>query len=141
MLQLHSSNRKARFCYTGSAILSVQVISGQCAWLFYFLPTSSPGIIATGQQTHLPLHMFENVALDQHTSLKPNSYVCNSFTRLAGRLQYPMFLNVDSYTVGMFVVVVPECKCTSVTIKLDQHACLLEMQPDQQDCTNHQSRW
>ena len=108
MLQLHSSNRKARFCYTGSAILSVPVISGKCAWLFYFLATSSPGIIATGQQTHLPLRMFENVALDQHTSLKPNSYVCNSFTRLAGRLQYPMFLNVDSYTAGMFVVVIPE---------------------------------
>ena len=73
-------------------------------------PDQHPGIIATGQQTHLPLRMFENVALDQHTSLKPNSYVCNSFTRLAGRLQYPMFLNVDSYTAGMFVVVVTECQ-------------------------------
>ena len=110
MLQLHSSNRKASFYYTGSAILSVQVISGQCAWLYYFLSTISPGIIATGQQAHLPLRMFENVALDQHTSLKPNSYVCNSFTRLVGRLQYPMFLNVDSYTAGMFVVVVSECQ-------------------------------
>ena len=27
-----------------------------------------------GQQTYLPLHMFDYVALDQHTCLKPSSY-------------------------------------------------------------------
>ena len=37
-----------------------------------------------GQQTYLPLRMIDYVALDQHTSLKPSSYVCNSFARLAG---------------------------------------------------------
>ena len=39
-----------------------------------------------GQQTYLPLRMFDYVALDQHICLKPSSYVCNSFTRLAGML-------------------------------------------------------
>ena len=32
------------------------------------------------QQTYLPLGMFDYVALDQHTNLKPSSYVCNTFT-------------------------------------------------------------
>ena len=44
-----------------------------------------------GQQIYLPLHMFDYVALDQHIYLKPSSYVCNSFTRLEGMLQYPCF--------------------------------------------------
>ena len=42
-----------------------------------------------GQQIYLPLRMFDYVALDQHRYLKPSSYICNSFTRLAGMLQYP----------------------------------------------------
>ena len=82
-----------------------------------------------GQQTNLPLHMFDYVALDQHACLKPSSHVCNSFTRLAGMLQYPCFKRCFEAT-GMFVHVC--CSCTrppgtSVTIKLDQHACLLEL--------------
>ena len=64
------------------------------------------------QQTYLPLRMFDYVALDQHTCLKPSSYVCNSFTRLAGMLQYPYFKRCFEPT-GMFVEVAPnhlECR-------------------------------
>ena len=39
--------------------MSVQVTSGQCACLFYFLSTSCP----QGQQTYLPLRMFDYVVL------------------------------------------------------------------------------
>ena len=59
------------------------------------------------QQTYLPFCMFDYVALDQHTCLKPSSYVCNSFTRLAGMLQYPCFKRCFEPT-GMFVVVAPD---------------------------------
>ena len=31
--------------------------------------------LVQGQQTYLPLRMFDYVALDQHTCLKPSSYV------------------------------------------------------------------
>ena len=59
-----------------------------------------------GQQTYLPLRMFDYVALDQHTCLKPSSYVCNSFTRLAGMLQYPFFKCCFEPT-GMLFAVAP----------------------------------
>ena len=58
------------------------------------------------QQTYLPFRMFDYVALDQHTCLKPSSYVCNSFTRLAGMLQYPCFKRCFEPT-GKFVAVAP----------------------------------
>ena len=54
------------------------------------------------QQTYLPLRMFDYVALDHHTCLKPSSYVCNSFTRLARMLKYPCFQHCFEPT-GMFV--------------------------------------
>ena len=60
-----------------------------------------------GQQTYLPLRMFDYVALDQDTCLKPSSYVCNSFTRLAGMLQYPCFKHCIEPT-GMFVAIAPD---------------------------------
>ena len=60
-----------------------------------------------GQQTYLPLRMFDYVALDQYACLKPSSYVCNSFTRLAGMLQYPCFKHCFEPT-GMFVAVAPD---------------------------------
>ena len=60
-----------------------------------------------GQQTYLPLRMFDYVALDQHTCLKPSSYVCNRFTRLAGMLQFPCFKRCFDST-GMFVAVAPD---------------------------------
>ena len=47
-LQLHPTNRYARYCCTGSAGMYIQVTLYQCACLFYFLPTCSSGIIATG---------------------------------------------------------------------------------------------
>ena len=70
-----------------------------------------------GQQTYLPLRMFDYVALDQHTYLKPSSYVCNSFTRLT------VALKTNRHVC---------CSCTqppgtSVIILIDQHACLLEL--------------
>ena len=58
-----------------------------------------------GQQTYFPLRMFDYVALDQHTCLKPSSYVCNSFTRLADMLQYPKRCFEPT---GMFVAVAPD---------------------------------
>ena len=72
-----------------------------------------------GQQTYLPLRMIDYVALDQQKRLKPSSYVCNM--RLAGMLQCPCFKRCFEPR-GMFVAV-----AASVTIKLDQHACLLEL--------------
>ena len=62
--------------------------------------------VLQGQQTYLPLRMFDYVALDQHTCLKPSSYVCNSFTRLAGMLQYHV-----------------------LNVVLNQQACLLQLHP------------
>ena len=107
MLQLHPTNRNGGYCCTGSVGMSVQVTFGQCACLFYFLPTSSPASLPQGQQTYLPMHMIDYVALDQHTCLKPSSYVCNSFTRLAGMLQYSCFKRCFEPT-GMFVAVAPD---------------------------------
>ena len=77
------------------------------------------------QQTYLPLRIIDYEALDKHTCLKPSSYVCNSFTRLAGMLQYPCFNCCFEPTHVC-------CSCTrppgtSVTVNLDQHACLLEL--------------
>ena len=59
MLQLNPTNMNAGYCCTGPAGMAAQVTSGQCACLFYFLSTSCP----QGQQTYLPLHMFDYVAL------------------------------------------------------------------------------
>ena len=59
------------------------------------------------EQTYLLLHIFDYVALDQHTCLKPSSYVCNSFMRLAVMLQYPCFKQCFEPT-GMFVAVAPD---------------------------------
>ena len=83
-------------------------------------PTAQASLLQ-GQQTYLPSRMFDYVALDQHTCLKSSSYFCNSFTRLAGMLQYPCFKRCFEPT-GMF-----RPPGTSVTIKLKQHACLLEL--------------
>ena len=60
-----------------------------------------------GQQTYLPLHMFDYVALDQHTCLKSSNYFCNSFMRLAGMLQCLYFKRCFEQT-GMFVAVSPD---------------------------------
>ena len=55
---------------------------------------SQPAVQASlpqGQQTYLLLRMFDYVALDQHTCLKPNSYVCNSFNETSRHVAVPMF--------------------------------------------------
>ena len=93
MLQLNQTNRHSEYCCTGSAGMSVQVTSSQCACLFYFLRNSYLGIIDTGSAD-----MFDYVALYQHTCLKTSSYVCNSFTRLAGMLQCPCFKRFICYS-------------------------------------------
>ena len=77
-----------------------------------------------GQQTYLPLRMCDYVALDQHACLKPSSYVCNSFTKLAGMLQYPCFKRCFEPTC---LLQLHPTTGMSVTIKLDQHAFLLEL--------------
>ena len=123
MLQLNPTNRNAGYCCTGSGgklhPASVHVCST-------FSRPAAQASFLQGQQTYLPLRMFYYVALDQHTCLKPSSYVCNSFTRLEGMLQYPCFKRC--FEPNRHVC----CSCTrppgmSVTIKLDQHACLLEL--------------
>ena len=67
--------------------------------------------------------MFDYVALDQHTCLKPSSYVCNSFTRLAGMLQYPCFKCCFEPT-GMFVAVVPDLLARRLQLNsTSMHVC------------------
>ena len=81
----------------------------QQACLFKLHPCMSvlhiPTIIASllqGQQTYLPLHMFDYVALDQHTCPKRSNYVCNSFTC---------------------------CSTNVLNAALNQQACLLQLHP------------
>ena len=71
---------------------------------------SRPAVQASllqGQQTYLPLRMFDYVALDQPTCLKSISYFCNCFTRLSGMLQCLYFKRCFGQT-GMFVAVAPD---------------------------------
>ena len=72
-----------------------------------FSRPAAQALLLQGQQTYLPLRMFDYVALDQHTCLKPSSYVGDSFTRLAGTLQYPYFKRCFEPT-GMSVAVAPD---------------------------------
>ena len=107
MLQLNQTNRNAEYYCTGSVGMSVQVTSDQCACLFYFSRPAAQASLLKGQQTHFSLRMFDYVVLDQHRCLKPSSYVCNSFTRLAGMLQYRCFKRCFEPT-DMFVAVAPD---------------------------------
>ena len=76
-----------------------------------------------GQQTYLPLHMFDYVALDQHTCLKPSNYICNSFMRLEGLLQYPCFKRCFK-PAGMFVAVAPDhLACRLQLNSTSKHVC------------------
>ena len=107
----------------GSAGMPLQETFSQCACLFYFLLTSSPGIIATGSADIFTIAHLRYVAQDQHTCLKPSSYVCNSFTRLAGMLQYPWFKHCFEPT-GMFVAVAPDHLARRLQINLtSMHVC------------------
>ena len=115
MLQLNPTNRNAGYCCIGSAGMSVQDTPASVHVCSTFSRPAAQASFLQGQQTYLPLRMFDYQALDQHTCLKPSSYVCNSFLRLAGMLQYPCFKRCF--------------EPTSVTIKLHQHACLLRVAP------------
>ena len=87
-----------------------------------------------GQQTYLPLRMFDYVALDQHTCQKPSSYVCNSFTRQAGMLQFPCLKRCFEPT-GMFVAVAPDHLARWLQLNsTSMHVCLSCIY--QQTCLN-----
>ena len=76
-----------------------------------------------GQQTYLLLRMFDYVALDQHTCLKPSSVVCNSFTRLAGMLQFPCLKRCFEPT-GVFVAVAPDHQACQLQLNsTSMHVC------------------
>ena len=88
-----------------------------------FSQPAAQASLPQGQQTYLPLHMFDYVALDQSTCLKPSSYVCNSFTRLAGMLQYPCLKGCFEPT-GMFVAVAPDHLARRLQLNLtSMHVC------------------
>ena len=99
--------------------------------------TAAQASLPQGQQKYLLLRMFDYVSLDQHTSLKPSSYVCNSFTRLEGMLQYPCFKCCFEPT-GMCVAVAPDhlarrlqLNSTSMHVCkscIYQHICLNQLQ-------------
>ena len=72
-----------------------------------FSQPAAQASLPQGQQTYLTLPRFDYVALDQRTYPKPSSYVCKSFTRLAGMLQYPCFKRCLEPT-GMFVAISPD---------------------------------
>ena len=108
MLQLHPTYRNAGYCCTGSVGMSVQVTSGQ--W-----PMCMSVLLSPDQQ---PRHHCHRVSRHiQHYAclimwhwtsicLKPSSYVCNSFMRLAGMLQYHCFKHCFEPT-GMSVAIAP----------------------------------
>ena len=123
MLQLNPTNRNAGYCCTGSAGMCVQVTSGQWACVSTFSQPAAQASLLQDQQTYLPLRMFDYVALDQHTCLKPSSYVCNSFMRLASMLQYPCFKRCFEPT-GMFVAVAPDhLACRLQLNSTSMHVC------------------
>ena len=96
MLQLNPTNRNAGYCCTGSA--------GMCACLFYFLPTSCTGIIATGSADIFTITHVWLCATGPAYMPESSSYFCNSFRRLAGMLQCLYFKRCFERT-GMFVTV------------------------------------
>ena len=103
--------------------MSVQVTSGQYACLFYFPWPAARASLLQGQQTYLPLRMFDNVTLDQRMCLKQSSYVCNSFKKLAGMLL--CLYNV--HTTSMHVCYSFICSGSMyITFAPDHQPCLLQ---------------
>ena len=85
-----------------------------------FSQPAAQASLPQSQQTYLPLRMFDYVALDQHTCLKPSSYVCNRFTRLEGMLQYTCCFE----PIGMFVAVAPDHLARRLQINsTSMHVC------------------
>ena len=100
-------------------------------------PATQP-LLPQGLKTSLPFP-----CLIEHTCLKPrlqpSSYICNSFTRLSGLLQYHVF-KLCSETAGMFVTDAPGYLAhriqacisvrfanTFVVVGLCQQVCLLHL--------------
>ena len=122
MLQLHPTNRNAGYCcavcssYTRQLCMSVLL---------------SPDQQLRPHCHRVSRHIYHYVcliimALDQHTCLKLSSYVCNSFTRLAGMLQYPYFKHCFEPT-GMVVAVAVAPDHLSRRLRLNStsmHVCL-----------------
>ena len=129
---MNVTNRDDGYCCTVSAFLfqlhpaSVHVCS---TFSWQAVQTSLP----QGQQTYLPLRMFDYVALDQHTRLKPSSCVCYSSTRLAGTLQYPCFklsfwTNRHDQTTWHVNYNKTRPACISVRLAFYQQMCLKQLQ-------------
>ena len=117
MLQLNPTNRNAGYFCTGSGGKLHMASMHVC---YTFSRPAAQASLLQGQQTYLPLHMFDYVALDQHTCLKPSNYVCNSFRRLAGMLQYSCFKCCFEPT-GMFVAVAPDHLACRLQLLFELH--------------------
>ena len=86
-----------------------------------------------------PLRMFDYVEWNQHTCqkrrLQASSYVCNSFTRLSGLLQYHFFKKLCSGTAGMFVTYISVSRAsTFVVVELSQQVLSVTLASDPQSC-------
>ena len=88
----HTGNNVCYNCTRLTGMLGTHALD-QCACLLYLYRTSNPAIIATGSVDIFTISMLDYIILIRHTCLKPrlqaSSYICNSFTRLSGLLQYP----------------------------------------------------
>ena len=123
MLQLNPTNRNTGYCCTGSAACLFNLHPASVHVCSTFSRPAAQASLLQGQQTNLPLRMFDYVALDHHRCLKPSSYVCNSFTRLAGMLQCPCFKRCFEPT-GMFVALAPDhFACRLQLNSTSMHVC------------------
>ena len=117
---MHQHRTSNNVCYNWTKLTGMlgTVALDQRACLFKYYPASAhvcstfsrpadQASLLQGQQTCLPLRMFNYAALNKHTCLKPSSYVCNSFTRVAGMLQYRCFKRCFEPT-GTFAAVAPD---------------------------------
>ena len=108
-----------------------------------FCQPAAQASLPQGQQTYLPFRMFDYVVLDQHTCLKPSSYVCISFTRLAGMLHFACFKRCFEPT-GMFVAVAPDhlacpLQLNSTSMHVGQSCIYQQICFNQLQLTNKQS--
>ena len=102
---------------------SLQVTFPQCACLFYCLPTSSPGIIATGSADIFTIAHVWLCGTGPAYMPETKQLFCNSFTRLAGMLQYPCFKRCFEPT-DMFVAVAPDHLARRLQLNsTSMHAC------------------
>ena len=123
MLQLHPTNRMLGTVALDQWACLFKLHSASEHFCSTFSRPAAQASLPQVQQTYLPLRMFDYVKLDQHTCQKPNSYVCNSFTRLAGMLQYPCFKRCFEPT-GVFVAVAPDhLACRLQLNSTSMHVC------------------